>query len=87
MCSDMDRACVSQVQNTFINIVSPRPETQPLSCPASRIGCLKALFGEDDSPKASTTLVKEVKEKETEDKAWRPSRWVDKSAIKQNHHP
>eukprot|EP00435_Cladocopium_sp_Y103_P066263 s145_g28.t1 len=55
-----------QVQNTFINIVSPRPETQPLSCPASRIGCLKALFGEDDSPKASP-LVKEVKE--TEDKA------------------
>lgn len=58
-----------KVQNTFINIVSPRPETQPLSCPASRIGCLKALFGEDDSPKASTTLVKEVKEKQTEDKA------------------
>lgn len=59
-----------KVQNTFINIVSPRPETQPLSCPASRIGCLKALFGEDDSPKASATLVKEVKEKdekETED--------------------
>ena len=73
--------CLCQVQNTFINIVSPRPETQPLSCPASRIGCLKALFGEDDSPKASATLVKEVKEKDeketedVEDKAWRP-RWT-----------
>eukprot|EP00438_Fugacium_kawagutii_P033791 Skav218846 [mRNA] locus=scaffold2397:22611:29917:+ [translate_table: standard] len=53
-----------KVQNTFINIVSPRPQTQPLSCPASRIGCLKALFSEDDECPTPTKLPT----KETEDK-------------------
>jgi len=54
-----------KVQNTFISIVSPRSETQPsLSCPASRIGCLKALFCEDADAHDTLDVSKDVPEKE-----------------------
>ena len=53
------------MQNTFISIVSPRSETQPsLSCPASRIGCLKALFCEDADAHDTLDVLKDVPEKE-----------------------
>ena len=53
------------MQNTFISIVSPRSETQPsLSCPASRIGCLKALFCDDADAHDTLDVSKDVPEQE-----------------------
>ena len=63
--SGTKRQPFGQVQNTFISIVSPRSETQPsLSCPASRIGCLKALFCEDADAHDTPYVSKDVPEKE-----------------------
>lgn len=63
--SGTKRQPFGQVHNTFINIVSPRSETQPsLSCPASRIGCLKTLFSEDVEEHGTLDVSKDVPEKE-----------------------